>query len=169
MKVYKGICMEYSYLLTSYVEITTVAADHLHTCCPQTPSDGSSPYVDLPGRKPGSDGAQSLAERALCLEMFLVRRCLKLNRMLIAGIIAFAFGDTILPEVQATVGGNAKVEMYKGISMGYSILLTSYMVVAIAGYWAFGFNVSLKPLIFLTSLSNPSSFATHVSHTLRSL
>ena len=58
-----------------------------------------------------------------------------------AGIIAFAFGDTILPEVQATVGGNAKKEMYKGISMGYSILLSSYMVVAIAGYWAFGYNV----------------------------
>lgn len=29
------------------------------------------------------------------------------------GIIAFAFGDTILPEVQATVGGNAKTVMYK--------------------------------------------------------
>ena len=59
------------------------------------------------------------------------------------GIIAFAFGDTILPEVQATVGGNAKKEMYKGISMGYSILLSSYMIVAIAGYWAFGYNVRL--------------------------
>lgn len=50
-----------------------------------------------------------------------------------AGIIAFAFGDTILPEVQATCGGNAKMTMYKGVSFGYSILLTSYMVVAIAG------------------------------------
>ena len=29
-----------------------------------------------------------------------------------AGIIAFAFGDTILPEVQATIGGNAKRNMY---------------------------------------------------------
>ena len=98
-------------------------------------------------------------------EIPLGRRCLKLICVLIAGIIAFAFGDTILPEVQATVGGNAKVEMYKGISMGYSILLTSYMVVAIAGYWAFGFNVSLEPLIFLTSLSNPSSFITNSNHT----
>jgi hypothetical protein len=50
-----------------------------------------------------------------------------------SGIIAFAFGDTILPEVQATVGGNAKVNMYKGVSFGYSILLSSYMIVAIAG------------------------------------
>jgi len=25
--------------------------------------------------------------------------------------------------------------------MGYSILLSSYMIVAIAGYWAFGYNV----------------------------
>ncbi len=47
--------------------------------------------------------------------------------------IAFAFGDTILPEVQATVGGNAKREMYKGVSCGYAILLSSYMIVAIAG------------------------------------
>jgi hypothetical protein len=47
--------------------------------------------------------------------------------------IAFAFGDTILPEVQATVGGNAKTTMYKGVSCGYSILLSSYMTVAIAG------------------------------------
>lgn len=39
------------------------------------------------------------------------------------------------------MGGNAKTEMYKGISMGYSILLSSYMIVAIAGYWAFGYNV----------------------------
>ena len=42
------------------------------------------------------------------------------------------------------MGGNAKKEMYKGISMGYSILLSSYMIVAIAGYWAFGYNVSLS-------------------------
>lgn len=62
-----------------------------------------------------------------------------------AGIIAFAFGDPILPEVQATVGGNAKKEMYKGISMGYSILLPTYMLVAIAGYWAYGFAVSPQP------------------------
>ncbi|KAK9904043.1 hypothetical protein WJX75_003267 [Coccomyxa subellipsoidea] len=64
------------------------------------------------------------------------------NIMFALGIIAFAFGDTILPEVQATVGGNAKTTMYKGVSCGYSILLSSYMTVAIAGYWAFGFNVS---------------------------
>ena len=75
----------------------------------------------------------------------LLSQCRRLNRSRLAptGIIAFAFGDTILPEVQATVGGNAKKEMYKGISMGYSILLSSYMIVAIAGYWAFGYNVSL--------------------------
>ena len=47
--------------------------------------------------------------------------------------IAFAFGDTILPEVQATVGGDSKKVMYKGVSCGYAILLSSYMVVAIAG------------------------------------
>ncbi len=93
------------------------------------------------------------------------RLCLSwevLNRSHLAptGIIAFAFGDTILPEVQATVGGNAKKEMYKGISMGYSILLSSYMIVAIAGYWAFGYNVSL----LLPSLAEPCY--AHVVHVL---
>lgn len=101
----------------------------------------------MPGSKPGRDGTWSPTQDSSMPEMSLVRRYLTSVCMLSAGIIAFAFGDTILPEVQATVGGNAKVEMYKGISMGYSILLTSYMVVAIAGYWAFGFNVSLEPLI----------------------
>ena len=62
-----------------------------------------------------------------------------------AGIVAFAFGNPILPEVQATVGGNAEKEMYKGISMGYSILLPTYMLVAIAGYWAHGSAVSPQP------------------------
>ena len=76
-----------------------------------------------------------------CAGPTLLPIAVSLIRLVIAGIIAFAFGDTILPEVQATVGGNAKKEMYKGISMGYSILLSSYMVVAIAGYWAFGYNV----------------------------
>ena len=76
-----------------------------------------------------------------CAGPILLPIAVSLIRHVIAGIIAFAFGDTILPEVQATVGGNAKKEMYKGISMGYSILLSSYMVVAIAGYWAFGYNV----------------------------
>lgn len=52
---------------------------------------------------------------------------------LVSCSIAFAFGDTILPEVQATIGGNAKKEMYKGVSCGYSILLSSYMIVAISG------------------------------------
>ncbi|KAK9837435.1 hypothetical protein WJX81_002209 [Elliptochloris bilobata] len=62
--------------------------------------------------------------------------------MFALGTIAFAFGDTILPEVQATVGGDAKKTMYKGVTMGYSIILSSYIMVAVAGYWAFGWSVA---------------------------
>ena len=90
-----------------------------------------------------------LHKRCITLHVNSLSTWTLLNRSHLApaGIIAFAFGDTILPEVQATVGGNAKKEMYKGISMGYSILLSSYMIVAIAGYWAFGYNVSLLSLV----------------------
>eukprot|EP00884_Botryococcus_braunii_P023632 jgi/Botrbrau1/9953/Bobra.0012s0048.1 len=64
------------------------------------------------------------------------------SAMFALGTIAFAFGDTILPEIQATMAEPAKPAMYKGISTGYSILLASYLTVAIAGYWAFGFDVT---------------------------
>ncbi|BDA46024.1 probable GABA transporter 1 [Coccomyxa sp. Obi] len=63
------------------------------------------------------------------------------NIMFSLGLISFTFGDTVLPEVQATLGGDAKKEMYKGISCAYPILLSSYMAVAVSGYWAFGYHV----------------------------
>ncbi len=57
--------------------------------------------------------------------------------------ISFTFGDSILAKVQATLGGDAKKEMYKGISFAYPILLSSY-VGCRCFWWA---NCSLPVLL----------------------
>lgn len=57
------------------------------------------------------------------------------NAFFAMGSIAFSFGDTILPEIQATCKEAAKTTMYKGIFGGYSVILTAYFSVAILGYW----------------------------------
>lgn len=53
-----------------------------------------------------------------------------------------SFGDTVLPEVQATVKAPTQRNMYKGISMCYGIITITYLMVAITGYWAFGYAVN---------------------------
>ncbi|KAK9813661.1 hypothetical protein WJX73_002176 [Symbiochloris irregularis] len=63
------------------------------------------------------------------------------NAFFAMGSIAFSFGDTILPEIQATCKEPAKTTMYKGIFGGYTVILIAYFSVAILGYWAFGFYV----------------------------
>jgi hypothetical protein len=54
------------------------------------------------------------------------------------GTIAFAFGDTILPEIQATLGEPVRGNMYKGIHLCYSIISSTYIMVTVSGYWAYG-------------------------------
>lgn len=44
--------------------------------------------------------------------------------------------------VQATVKEPVIRNMYKGVSMAYTVILFTYLAVAITGYWAFGFAVS---------------------------
>ncbi|XP_028807970.1 GABA transporter 1-like isoform X2 [Neltuma alba] len=68
------------------------------------------------------------------------------------GVIAFSFGDAMLPEIQNTVREPAKKNMYKGISAAYSVIILSYWQLAFFGYWAFGSAV--QPYI-LASLSKP--------------
>lgn len=53
-----------------------------------------------------------------------------------------SFGDTVLPEVQATVKAPSARNMYKGISLCYTVIVVTYMLVACTGYWAFGYAVS---------------------------
>lgn len=54
------------------------------------------------------------------------------------GIIAFTFGDTLLPEIQAVVNEPVKRNMYKGVSLCYSIITMAYIAIGVSGYWAFG-------------------------------
>ncbi|KAK4273073.1 hypothetical protein QN277_021540 [Acacia crassicarpa] len=68
------------------------------------------------------------------------------------GVIAFSFGDAMLPEIQNTVREPARKNMYKGISAAYSVIVLSYWQLAFSGYWAFGSEVETN---ILASLSNP--------------
>ncbi|XP_076914916.1 GABA transporter 1-like [Bidens hawaiensis] len=68
------------------------------------------------------------------------------------GVIAFSFGDAMLPEIQSTVREPVKKTMYKGIGAAYTVILLSYWHLAFFGYWAFGIDV--QPFI-LASLTTP--------------
>ncbi|KAM3688808.1 hypothetical protein ACJW31_10G179100 [Castanea mollissima] len=68
------------------------------------------------------------------------------------GIIAFSFGDAMLPEIQNTMREPARKNMYKGVSAAYTVIILSYWQLASCGYWAFGSEV--QPYI-LSSLSVP--------------
>ncbi|KAJ8750200.1 hypothetical protein K2173_014115 [Erythroxylum novogranatense] len=56
-------------------------------------------------------------------------------------IIATAYGNGIIPEIQATVAPPVKGKMFKGLCMCYIVLAITFLSVAISGYWAFG-NIS---------------------------
>uniref|UniRef100_A0A2N9I943 Amino acid transporter transmembrane domain-containing protein n=1 Tax=Fagus sylvatica TaxID=28930 RepID=A0A2N9I943_FAGSY len=68
------------------------------------------------------------------------------------GVIAFSFGDAMLPEIQNTLREPARKNMYKGVSAAYSVIVLSYWQLAFCGYWAFGSEV--QPYI-LSSLTVP--------------
>ncbi|CAN6311160.1 unnamed protein product [Urochloa humidicola] len=68
------------------------------------------------------------------------------------GTIAFSFGDAMLPEIQSTVREPVRVNMSKGVSAAYTIIVVSYWTLAFSGYWAFGSQV--QPYI-LSSLTAP--------------
>lgn len=62
--------------------------------------------------------------------------------IMMLSLLCCSFGDTVLPEVQATVKEPSQHNMYKGISMAYAIIAITYLAVAITGYWAFGYAVN---------------------------
>ncbi|XP_057456031.1 GABA transporter 1-like [Lotus japonicus] len=53
-------------------------------------------------------------------------------------IIATAYGNGIIPEIQATLAPPVKGKMFKGLSVCYTVLIITFFSVAISGYWAFG-------------------------------
>lgn len=58
------------------------------------------------------------------------------------GTIAFGFGDTILPEIQATLKKPVRQNMHKGVHLAFSVIACSYFMTTVSGYWAFGNVVS---------------------------
>ncbi|KAF2321697.1 hypothetical protein GH714_001594 [Hevea brasiliensis] len=53
-------------------------------------------------------------------------------------IIATTYGNGIIPEIQATIAAPLKGKMFKGRCVCYSVILVTFLTVAISGYWAFG-------------------------------
>ncbi|KAG6551625.1 hypothetical protein Mapa_006704 [Marchantia paleacea] len=61
-------------------------------------------------------------------------------------IIATAYGNSIIPETQATLAPPVEGKMFKGLLMAYAVIFSTFFSVAISGYWTFG-NLS-APSIF---------------------
>ncbi|XP_057798827.1 GABA transporter 1-like [Salvia miltiorrhiza] len=53
-------------------------------------------------------------------------------------IISTAYGNGIIPEIQATIAPPVTGKMYKGLLVCYSVVISTFFGVAISGYWAFG-------------------------------
>ncbi|KAK3162524.1 hypothetical protein QOZ80_1BG0090550 [Eleusine coracana subsp. coracana] len=53
-------------------------------------------------------------------------------------VIATTYGNGIIPEIQATVAAPVTGKMFKGLSLCYAVVVTTFFSVAISGYWAFG-------------------------------
>ncbi|KAK8949535.1 GABA transporter 1 [Platanthera zijinensis] len=53
-------------------------------------------------------------------------------------VTASAYGNCVIPEIQATVAAPVKGKMFKGLCLCYTIIIITYFSVSISGYWAFG-------------------------------
>ncbi|XP_020984894.2 GABA transporter 1-like [Arachis duranensis] len=53
-------------------------------------------------------------------------------------IIATAYGNGIVPEIQATLAPPVKGKMFKGLCICYAVIIVTFFGAAISGYWAFG-------------------------------
>ncbi|MED6132925.1 Sodium- and chloride-dependent GABA transporter 1 [Stylosanthes scabra] len=53
-------------------------------------------------------------------------------------IIATAYGNGIVPEIQATLAPPVKGKMFKGLCICYAVIVVTFFGAAISGYWAFG-------------------------------
>lgn len=63
------------------------------------------------------------------------------NAFLSISILASVFGNSILPEIQATLAPPASGKMAKALVLCYSVLFLNFYFPAITGYWAFGNQV----------------------------
>ncbi|RCV33145.1 hypothetical protein SETIT_7G058800v2 [Setaria italica] len=63
------------------------------------------------------------------------------NAFLSISILASVFGNSILPEIQATLAPPASGKMAKALVLCYSVLSLTFYFPAMTGYWAFGNQV----------------------------
>ncbi|XP_062224733.1 probable GABA transporter 2 [Phragmites australis] len=78
------------------------------------------------------------------------------NAFLSISILASVFGNSILPEIQATLAPPASGKMAKALVLCYSVLFLTFYFPAITGYWAFGNQVRSNVLQSLMPDSGPS-------------
>ncbi|KAK3143065.1 hypothetical protein QOZ80_4BG0357610 [Eleusine coracana subsp. coracana] len=78
------------------------------------------------------------------------------NAFLSISILASVFGNSILPEIQATLAPPASGKMAKALVLCYSVLFLTFYFPAITGYWAFGNQVRSNVLKSLMPDSSTS-------------
>ncbi|KAL6851567.1 hypothetical protein ACP4OV_020500 [Aristida adscensionis] len=76
------------------------------------------------------------------------------NAFLSISILASVFGNSILPEIQATLAPPASGKMAKALLLSYAVLFLAFYFPAVTGYWAFGNQVRSN---LLQSLMPPHS------------
>ncbi|CAO2034628.1 unnamed protein product [Urochloa humidicola] len=77
------------------------------------------------------------------------------NAFLSISILASVFGNSILPEIQATLAPPASGKMAKALVLCYTVLSLTFYFPAITGYWAFGNQVRSNVLKSLMPDTGP--------------
>ncbi|EEE64860.1 hypothetical protein OsJ_19717 [Oryza sativa Japonica Group] len=70
------------------------------------------------------------------------------NAFLSISILASVFGNGILPEIQATLAPPAAGKMMKALVLCYTVVLFTFYLPAITGYWAFGSQLLAIALVY---------------------
>uniref|UniRef100_A0A0E0DV09 Amino acid transporter transmembrane domain-containing protein n=1 Tax=Oryza meridionalis TaxID=40149 RepID=A0A0E0DV09_9ORYZ len=78
------------------------------------------------------------------------------NAFLSISILASVFGNGILPEIQATLAPPAAGKMMKALVLCYTVVVFTFYLPAITGYWAFGNQVQSNVLQSLMPDKGPS-------------
>ncbi|KAI5020665.1 hypothetical protein ZWY2020_045553 [Hordeum vulgare] len=78
------------------------------------------------------------------------------DAFLSVSILAAAFGNGILPEIQATLVPPAAGKMVKALVINYSVAFFTFYPLAITGYWAFGKTVQSNAIQSLMPDAGPS-------------
>ncbi|RCV33146.1 hypothetical protein SETIT_7G058900v2 [Setaria italica] len=74
-------------------------------------------------------------------------------------ILTSVFGNSILPEIQATLAPPAGGKMTRALVLSYSVFVLAFYSPAVAGYWAFGNQVRSNVMQSLLPADTGSSLA----------